>query len=87
MTLIIEDFSGDETLLVVNSGILFSHVSQDSGLGRNLPLHRPSLGQEGLDLRTILLYVVIVDVTFPVHVEDWWLVQVAYETKCSALYF
>ena len=79
VALIVEDLTGSESLLEVGVVELVSHVFDDVDFGRNLSFHCATLGQESLDLRTILLDVVVVDVLDSIHVESGRLMQVVVE--------
>ena len=87
MSFLIEDLPWHQALLVVDGGVVFSHVLEDAYLGRHLTLYGSSLRQESLDLRTIFLNIVVIYLTFSIHIEDWRLMKIAYETKCSARKF
>jgi hypothetical protein len=87
MTLVVEHLSRNKALLVVDCCVVLSHVLDDAGLGRHLTLDCTSLGQECLDLGTVFLHVIVVDVTLSIYIEDWRLMKIAYKTKCSALDF
>ena len=87
MTFVIEDLSWDQALLVVDGGVVLTHILQDAYLGRHLTLHCSSLCQESLNLGTVFLNVVVIYLTFSIHIEDWRLMKVADETKCSARKF
>jgi hypothetical protein len=87
MSFVIEDLTWDQALLVVDGGVVFAHILQDAYLWRHLTLHCSSLCQESLDLGPVFLDVVVIYFTFSIHIEDWRLMKVADETKCSALKF
>ena len=74
--LIIEHFAGDKLLLIIDLGVIITHILHDSCSWRHLPLDSPALGQECLDLWSVLLDVVVVDVALAIDVISWHLVQV-----------
>ena len=76
MGLIIEYLSWHESLLVIDGGIVLTHVLEDAGLWGHLAFYCAALCQEGLDLGAVLLNVIVVYVTLTVHVEDWGLMEV-----------
>ena len=83
--LLIEDLARNKPLLVVDGVIGRAHVLHDVHLWRHFPLHGATLGQEGLDLRTVLFNVIIGNMLDAIDVVGWRLMQVVVvaEAPCS----
>ena len=71
VSLVVEDFPWHHALLVINSLIIFSHVFHHPRLGRHLALSGSTFLQEGLELGSVLLDIVVIYVLLAVDVKDW----------------
>ena len=72
-------------MLVISRPVILTHVFHHPHFGRYFALHRPSLGQERLNLRAVLLNVEIVNVLDAVDIERWRLMQIAIVTKMPSI--
>lgn len=83
MPLFVEYLQRSEALLIVEVTILCTHITLDVDFGIDFSFGGAAAGQEGLDLRSVLIEVVVIDVLDPVDVEDRRLVKVVTERHWS----
>ena len=84
MSFLIQNFARSQPLLVVSVSELVSHVLDYVNFGWNFSFNGPTFGKESLDLWTVLLNIVVIDILYTIDVVGWWLVQIVVETESSA---
>ena len=82
----VEQFTRDESLLVISCPVILAHVFLYPHFCWDFALDGPSFSKERLNLGAILLYVEIIYILDPIHIVRWWLMQITIVTKMPSIW-